>query len=608
MDVFRFKSWLFGQPLEETQEAQELSVARALPVLFADMLSSAAYASSELLIPVAAAVGAGGMQHVAPAAFAVVGVLWLMGLAYSYSVDAHPQKGGAYQIVKSGKLPSPIALLVGAALLLEQILAVAVSSSFAIETCISAFPGLAPYQTMGAISFVAMLMLVHLRGSKPSHLFLVFPTYLFLFLGFTLTGAALKAVISGNVVLGPVTHDFSLVGAWILLKAFSAGCCALTGLESISQGTRFFTPPGTQRAKRTLWWAVTLLTLLFLGLTWAAVRLQLNPRAEETLISQIARQVLGDGPLYYFAQLAIVAILAVAANSSFVQFPKLAAELADDRYLPRQMASIGDRLVHSNGIFGLFVFSSILIFLLKADAHHLLPLYAVGVFISFAATQWSMWKHQHKEQKEGWRWRASVALVAMSVSLLVLGIIISTRFLSGAWAPLFMLPLMIFIFRGIHRHYLVVGSELRLGNDTPIEKFKAGHHTVIVPVSGMHRGTLVALRYAQSLSEDVRAVYVEVDARAAERMKEEWQKWAHEIPFVVLKSPTRSVLKPFLDYIDDVESLSPREMITIVVPEFVSRKWRYQILHNQTALMLRAAVAMKPNRVVTSVKYHLKNT
>ena len=300
-------------------------------------------------------------------------------------------------------------------------------------------------------------------------------------------------------------------------------------------------------------------------------------------------------------------ILFLAANTSYADFPRLASLLAKDRFLPRQLASLGDRLVFSNGILGLSLAAIILIFIFQGDTHLLIPLYAVGVFLSFTLSQAGMVLHHLREREAGWFHSIWFNALGAITTLLVLLVIASTKFLSGAWMVVLFIPILVLIFIRIHDHYLAVGKELSLIGVPSPGRLEPIRHTVIVPISGVHRGVIDALRYALSISTDVRACYVEIDPAATERMQAEWNRWAHDIPFVVCKSPYRSVIRPLLDYIDDLEQTTHGDMITIIIPEFVTAKWWHQVLHNQTAFLIRAALVFRKGKVVTSVRYHLRS-
>jgi hypothetical protein len=407
----------------------------------------------------------------------------------------------------------------------------------------------------------------------------------------------------------PVAHaGLTGVPLLVILRAFSSGCTAMTGIEAISNGVQVFRPPATRNARITLVWMAVILATLFTGITVLAHFYGVVPKEGETAVSLLGSAIFGRSAFYYFLQGTTAVILFMAANTSYAGFPRLASLLAKDRYLPRQLASLGDRLVFSNGILGLSIAAVALLIFFRGETHRLIPLYAVGVFLSFTLSQAGMVKHHLEEKEKGWK--ASVVINALGcfVTSIVLIVIASTKFTHGAWMVAVAIPFFVFIFNRVHVHYLAVGRELSLIGATPPKRLEPIKHTVIVPVSGVHRGVLDALRYALSISDDVRAAYVEIDPETTERMKEEWRKWAHEVPFVVLKSPYRSVIAPLLEYLDDIEETTHRDMITIIIPEFVTAKWWHQILHNQTALLIRAALVFRRGKVVTSVRYHLKAT
>jgi hypothetical protein len=382
----------------------------------------------------------------------------------------------------------------------------------------------------------------------------------------------------------------------------------MTGTEAISNGIPLFRPPAMRNARITLVWMSTILSVMFLGITILCHYYGIIPKEGETAVSLLSHAIFGDRLFYYVIQGSTAIILFLAANTSYADFPRLASLLAKDRYLPRQLAGLGDRLVFSNGIMGLSVAAVALIVLFGGSTHHLIPLYAVGVFLSFTLSQGGMVKHHFVEKEPGWRLSAFFNGLGCLATAIVLFVIAYTKFVHGAWIITVAIPFFVFIFTRIHNHYLAVGRELSLVGVEPPKRLDPYKHTVIVPVSGIHRGVIDALRYALSISDDVRAAYVEIDPETTERMKEEWRKWAHEVPFVVLKSPYRSVIAPLLQYLDDVEETTHRDMITIIIPEFITAKWWHQILHNQTALLIRAALVFRRGKVVTSVRYHLKAT
>ncbi len=353
-------------------------------------------------------------------------------------------------------------------------------------------------------------------------------------------------------------------------------------------------------------WMSVILGTLFLSITLLSRIYGIVPREGETTVSLLSHAVFGDGFFYYLTQVSTALILILAANTSYADFPRLSSLLAKDRFLPRQLASLGDRLVFSNGIIGLSLSAILLIVVFRGDTHQLIPLYAVGVFLSFTLSQSGMVLHHLREREKNWVRSLCFNLLGAITTSIVFMVIASTKFMTGAWMVVILIPILVFIFHQIHQHYLAVGRELSLlGKSAPV-KLEPVKHTVIVPISGIHRGVIDALRFALSISDDVRACYVEIDSVTTERMQIEWKKWAHEVPFVVLKSPYRSVITPLLEYLDDIEQSTHREVITVIIPEFVTVKWWHQVLHNHTAFLIRAALLLKRGKVVTSVRYYLK--
>jgi hypothetical protein len=395
---------------------------------------------------------------------------------------------------------------------------------------------------------------------------------------------------------------------FLVLHAFASGCSALTVVEAISNAIPMFQPPSQKNAKTTMLWMSLILGAMFLGLTGLSHVYGLVPHEGQTSVSMLSRAVFGNTAMYYLIQGSTALILVLAANTSYAGFPRLSSMLAKDRFLPRQLASVGDRLVFSNGILGLSATAIGLIVLFRGDTHALIPLYAVGVFLSFTLSQTGMIIPHLREREKKWLRSLCFNALGAVTTFIVLIVIAWSKFMHGAWVVVLLIPFFVLLFTRIHSHYLAVGRELSLVGVAAPGRLEPIKHTVIVPVSGIHRGVIDALRYALSISHDVRACYVEIDSETTERMKVEWNKWAHEVPFVVLKSPYRSVITPLLEYVDDVEQGTHGDVITVIIPEFVTSKWRYQVLHNQTALLIRAALMFRRGKVVTSVRYHLRNT
>ena len=603
----RLKRILLGEPLTNQMAMHErIPKWKALAVLSSDALSSVAYATEEILIPLAA-FSALAVTWSIPIAIGIGLLLTIITLSYRQTIDAYPNGGGAYTVVKEN-LGVYAGLIAAGALLIDYVLTVAVSIAAGVENLASAWPILLPHKEWIAALIIFCLMLFNLRGVKESATLFALPTYFFIASFFILIGVGSWKLLVGTAVpVAPVLQQqYPMVPLFLVLRAFASGCSALTGIEAISNGIPMFQPPAQTNAKTTMAWMSVILGVLFLSITLLAHSYGVVPQDHETAVSGLAHAVLGNGFFYFMIQASTALILILAANTSYADFPRLSSLLAKDRFLPRQLASVGDRLVFSNGILGLSVVAIVLIVLFKGDTHHLIPLYAVGVFLSFTLSQTGMILHHLRHKEKGWFTSLIFNSLGATTTLVVLIVIAWSKFYMGAWMVILFIPLLVLIFARINKHYLTIGKELSLIGVDPPGKLAPVKHTVIVPISGMHRGVVDALRYALTIGDDVRACYVEIDSGITDRMQVEWRKWAHEIPFVVLKSPFRSVIRPLLEYIDDVEKTSQGDMITIVIPEFVTSKWWHQLLHNQTALLIRTALLFRRGKVVTSVRYHLR--
>lgn len=603
----RIKRILVGEPLSNQMAAHErIPKWKALAVLSSDALSSVAYATEEILIPLAG-FSAGAMAWSMPIAVAIGVLLLVLTISYRQTIDSYPSGGGAYTVAKDN-LGTYAGLIAGASLLIDYVLTVSVSTAAGVQNLASAFPFLAEHKELIGTLIILLIMVFNLRGVRESASIFALPTYLFIFSFVILIGMGVWKFATGSLVqVAPVLHEvYPEVPLFLVLHAFASGCSALTGVEAISNGITLFRQPAQKNAKVTLAWMSFILGGLFLSITLLSHLLGIVPKEGQTAVSLLGKSIFGSGPMYYLLQASTALILILAANTSYADFPRLSSLLAKDRFLPRQLASLGDRLVFSNGILGLSIAAIFLLIVFKGDTHSLIPLYAVGVFLSFTLSQVGMVLHHFREKEPNWIRSLIFNLLGGIMTFVVLMVIATTKFLDGAWMVVLLIPCLVLIFTRIHAHYVAVGHELSLiGKEVP-HRLEPIKHTVVVPISGVHRGVIDALRYAMSISNDVRACYVEIDQETTERMKAEWQKWAGEIPFVVLKSPYRSVISPLLEYIDDVEQTTHDEMITVVIPEFVTAKWWHQVLHNQTALLIRAALMFRRRKVVTSVRYHLR--
>lgn len=620
-----WRAWLIGRPLP-TADAPHQTIGKAigLAVFASDALSSTAYATQEIMFILAAA-GTAAFGYVFPISIAIVILLAIVALSYEQTIHAYPGGGGAYIVARDnlGELPAQVA---GAALLTDYILTVAVSVSSGVAQIVSAFPVLFPYRVWISVGLVTFVMLVNLRGVKESGITFAIPTYFFIVVMYATVGIGLLRYLSGSLgsVVNPpeleAAHAVATVTPFLILHAFSSGTAALTGVEAISNGITAFKEPRSRNAGITLIWMAFILGTLFLGISFLAGQIHAIPAESETVISQIARTVFGGQNAIYLAVIAATTvILIMATNTSFADFPRLSALLAADGFLPRQMAFRGSRLVFSRGISVLAVIASLLIIVFNASVTGLIPLYAIGVFLSFTLSQAGMarrwWKigrlkagQEVKERgstlkpERGWEVKMVVNGFGALCTAIVMMIFAITKFRDGAWIVLILIPALVAFFVGIHHHYRRVASRLSLENYGAPPRIS--RHRVLLPISGVHRGSLAALRYALELSDDVTAIHVSIDPEEARRLQEKWETWGEGVRLVILESPYRLLIEPLLEYIEEVaEQRQPNEVVTVVVPQFVPRHWYHNFLHTQTAFWLRLALLFKPGIVITDVPY-----
>ena len=605
MKISAVKKLFVGSPLATAQARHErLSKPSALAVFSSDALSSVAYATEEILLVLILA-GTAALAFSIPIGIAIAILIAVVVSSYRQTILAYPQGGGAYIVTKDnlGTLPS---LVSAGALLIDYVLTVAVSVAAGVAAITSAFPGLYDYRILLGVLFIAGIATVNLRGLRESGNLFALPTYLFVvsFTGMLAYGFARWLggweAPSPPVAEVEVSHDLTI---FLVLRAFSSGCAALTGVEAVSDGVPAFRPPEARNARAVLAWLGLILIALFMGITFLARHYHVVPRLEETVVSQLARMIFGGGLLYYEIQVVTMFILVFAANTAFADFPRLAYFLARDGFIPRQFGTRGDRLVYSNGILILSGLAALLLLLFGGATHALIPLYAVGVFLSFTLSQASMVRRWVSRREEGWRWRWPLNALGAGTTGLVMLVIAVTKFSHGAWMVVLLIPLLVALFLMIRRHYADVAHQLSLdnyGSPPPID------HTVLVLVGDVHRGVVAALRYAQALATSVKAVYVELDPERTQKLEEKWGKFGLGIPLVVLTSPYRSLLTPFLDYVNHLLALGENHVVTIVIPEFVPARWWQHLLHNQTALLIKGALLFRKGVVVVDVPFHLR--
>lgn len=621
------RTWLIGRPLQ-TADAPHQTIGKliGLAVFASDALSSTAYSTQEMLLVLVIA-GISGARYVIPLTMGIVLLLAILTLSYEQTIHAYPGGGGAYIVSRDnlGDFPAQIA---AAALLTDYILTVAVSVSSGVAQLVSADERLFAYRVEISVAFVFLIMLINLRGVKESGSTFAAPTYIFLVMMFVTVGIGLVRFFTGSLTTVVDPPQMEIIGAaqgitlFLILRSFASGTTALTGVEAISNGIPAFKEPRSINAGKTLVIMSFILGSLLLGIAFLAYHIAAVPSEAETVISQIIRTAIGNrGAFYLLAILSTTIILIMAANTSFADFPRLSALTAIDGFLPRQLAYRGSRLVYSRGIIALAGIASALIIVFQASVTRLIPLYAIGVFISFTLSQAGMahrwWKIGHmlpgteiKERGSTLRyqskWESKMVIngVGSFMTLVVTIIFAFTKFTQGAWVVVIIIPVMVAIFSYIHHHYQVVAHSLSLEHFGPPARIT--RHRVILPISGVHRGTLAALRYARTLSDDITVVHVSIDTDESARILKKWETWGEGIRLVILDSPYRLFLEPLLEYIEEIAAQHPKnEIITIVVPQFVPRHWWNGLLHTQTAMALRWALLFRKDIVITDVPYQV---
>ena len=604
------KRFLIGEPKATAQAPHErLSNPVALAVLASDALSSVAYATEEILLVLVLA-GAAALAWTSAIAAAIALLYVIVTVSYRQTIQAYPTGGGAYSVSKDN-LGIPAGLVAGSALLIDYVLTVSVSVAAGVAAITSAFPDLYAHRVVLGVVTVAAIAVVNLRGVRESGRLFAVPTYLFIvsFLGLILVGMA--RVLYGEAPMAPPPAPppgapeaaVAAVTSLLILRAFSSGCVALTGVEAISNGVLVFRKPEAENAKQTIAWMAAIMLTFFVGITFLARQYEILPREGETVVSQLARMIVGTSPFYYVIQATTALILLLAANTSFADFPRLSSLLAADRFLPRQFVSRGDRLVFSNGIIILALLASLLLVLFGGDTHALIPLYAVGVFISFTLSQAGMVRHHFHLREPGWRRGALINGTGALTTGIVLTVTAGTKFMHGAWMVVITIPIMVGMFAAIHRHYRQVGEQLRIKHFAVPDKVT---HAVLLLVSDVHMGILNALNYARAISPEVEAVYVSVDEEATKQMRLRWGLWSGGVPLVILDSPYRSVVQPLIEYVNKIQAERKVDFVTIVLPEFVPARWWHTLLHNQTAFWIRAHFLFRKGTVVINVRFHLE--
>jgi len=604
------KRLIVGAPIpSHLAHHERFSKVTGLAVLSSDPLSSVAYATEEIL-RVLTVGGVAALSLVTPIGAVIAAMLAIVVFSYRQTIYAYPNGGGAYIVAKDnlGRLPS---LIAASALLIDYVLTVAVSIAAGVAAITSAIPAWHLSTVEVSLAFVAILMIGNLRGVRESGRLFAAPTYFFIVSILAMLVVGAWRYVTGSLEPAPMpaaplplgSGGVGGLGMFAILTAFSNGCTAMTGVEAVSNGVPAFRPPESRNAASTLVTMVVLSITMFIGITLLAHAYGIIPSETETVVSQIARGTFGSGsPFYYAVQAGTMLILVLAANTAYADFPRLASIVARDRFLPRQFMNQGDRLAFSNGIVILSVLAGVLLFAFGGDTHALIPLYMIGVFVSFTLSQAGMVIHWRKLRTPGWRTSAAINGFGAVVTGIVLIIVATTKAFEGAWIVLVMIPTLVVMFEVTRRHYDHVASELTL-RDWQLEP--AGPHTVLIPIGGIQRAVVKALQYGATLSPDVRAIYVDIDPASTETVRQQWSEWGQGVELVILPSPYRSLMEPLLQYIEDVQAEGANAFVTVILPEFVPRRIWHHLLHNQHALLIKGALLFKPNVIVTSVPYHL---
>ena len=610
--IQRIVHLMIGSPLPTRELAHtRLNKIRGLAAFSPDALSSIAYANQEIFLGLVVA-GSAGLAYTFPIGLVIVGLLWLVSISYFQTIHGYPSGGGSY-IVAKDNLGVKVGLVAAAALMIDYVLTAAVSLTAGVEAIASAFPALLPHRVAVALLLLALITLINLRGATEAGTVMAVPVYLFLVVYLGMIAAGLwKAWTQGPGALAstaaPAIEPLTVL---VLMRALASGTTALTGIEAMSNGVPAFKPPESRNAGRTLLVMAVLMSMLFLGSLGLTHYFGVMPRADETILSALARRTVGNGFFYYLVQVSTLLVLTVAANTSFSGFPRLVSILARDGFLPRQLTNLGDRLVFTNGMILLAGATAVLIVVFGGISHALVPLFAVGAFLAFTLSQSGMVLHWARLKGGGWQLKSllnGLGALGTGVMLVVVGI---SKFTHGAWLTLLVIPLLVWGFLRIHAHFKEVARELTLRGLPPSLK-PVPRPRVVVPISGVHRGTVEAINYARSISNYVTAFYIEIEPESSAALRAKWEEWFPDIPLVIAPSPYRSLVRPLLEFLDRTdEEHNDGQLATVLLPEIVPARGWHALLHNQGAWLVKTTLLYRRRqhgyqRTIIDVPFHLK--
>ena len=613
--VARIKAGVFGRPLMSEEEIGErLPKKKALAIFSSDAISSSAYATEEILRILIVA-GAGALVFSIEVSLAIAGLLAVVSISYRQVCRAYPSGGGAYAVARENLAPV-FGLIAAAALLIDYVMTVAVSTASAIQQIQSVIPEAFDYRIEIAFISIALITIGNLRGLRESGNIFAVPTYLFVGLALLIVGIGIYRISQGTATPPPPQAQAAGFGTqaltlFLLLKAFAGGSVALTGIEAIANGVPAFKPPESKNAANTMTTMAILLGILFVGITIVAHAYEIVPSVDgsggPTVVALVATSAFGaNTPLFILFQAATALILFLAANTSFNAFPRLAAILAEDGYMPRQFSFRGDRLAYSWGIVLLAGIAFTLLFIFDGDTHALIPLYSVGVFVCFTLSQAGMVRHWFTVKEPGWWWRAAVNALGAFLTLVVLLVVTSVKFVDGAYLVIILIPIQIALFLFVNHQYASSSRQQAVRPDLVVP-VPHREERAVVPIPGLTRAVVQAINVARSISDDVRAVYISDDPQAAEDLRHRWDHQVPGVPLVVVESPYRALVGPFLAYLEVLDRAWPpdkEEPITFVVlPEYVARNWWERILYNQSAKRLRSVLLGRPHTVIVNAPY-----